>query len=268
MNLAAISAQVGQIAREVGQWMLAERAQFDPGKIEFKGLNDLVSYVDREAEERLIAGLKEILPDALYVTEEGTISKSNGLTDPGGGTYWIIDPLDGTTNFIHGLPIYAVSIGLLVDGELVQGCVYEPNRDELFLAHTGGGTTMNGREVKVTSINTIGGALLATGFPYAQFEYMQEYLDTLENMMQGSHGLRRLGSAAIDLAYTACGRFEGFFEYNLKAWDVAGGIVLVREAGGTVTDFKGGPNCLFGGELIAAGPSHGEMLGVISGYWK
>ena len=265
--LAALAHEVGALCKRTAGYLAQERMRFDPSHIESKGLNDLVSYVDREAEKQAIAGLQALLPEARFVTEEGTLSKSDGRTDPGAGTYWIIDPLDGTTNFIHDLGVYAVSVALLHEGELVLGCVADPVRDELFLAWHGGGAYRNGQRIRVSQAARFEDSLLATGFPYQKFDKMAAYLDIIEVMMHTSHGLRRMGSAAIDLAWTACGRFDGFFEYNLKAWDCAGGIVLVREAGGIVTDFEGGGNCLFGGELIASGPLHGAMLGLISEKW-
>ena len=264
IDLEKLAQEVGALATKAGIYIRNERLSFDPNRIEHKGLNDLVSYVDKEAEQMIVAGLRKLLPDAGFVTEEGTVSKSDGLTDPGPGTYWIIDPLDGTTNFIHGLPIYAVSIGLSIAGTLALGCVYEPNHAELFLAWQDGGAWLNGKRIHVQPTPSLAGGLLATGFPYSKFDKQAAYLATIDEMMRSSHGLRRMGSAAVDLAYTACGRFEGFFEYNLKAWDVAGGIVLVREAGGKVTDFAGGDNCLYGGQLIAAGPSHASMQALIA----
>lgn len=268
LYLPVLANKVANLCREVGQWMLNERKNFNLEKVEFKGVNDLVSYVDKQAEATIITNLQNYLPDAGFVSEEGTISSSDGLTHPGSGKYWIIDPLDGTTNFIHGLPIFAVSVALMVDNVLQIGCVYEPNKDECFLAWKGGGSYLNNTQIHVKSNTTIEGSLLATGFPYSQFKHMDGYLATIGEMMQRSHGLRRMGSAAVDLAYTACGRFDGFFEYYLKAWDCAAGILLVQEAGGQVTDFSGKENYLFGGEIIAAGGCHTQMQDVISRQWR
>jgi len=229
-----------------------------------KGFNDLVSYVDKEAEKKIVSGCREILPESGFITEEGTTEKASGES-----YIWIIDPLDGTTNFVHGLPAYCVSIALLLNGELLLGAVYEPNRDELFHAIRGEGAWCNEERIFVSERKRLADSLLATGFPYHDFGKMETYLHILNDFMQTTHGLRRIGSAAIDLVYTACGRFEGFFEYNLNAWDVAAGALIVREAGGIVSDFKGGDEYLFGRQLIAATPLvHQGMLETIGKRWQ
>ena len=268
MNLPDLAHAVATLARTTGQYIAQERERFDPARIEHKGLNDLVSYVDKTAEERVIEGLRGLLPGADFITEEGTLSQSDGQTDPGPGTYWIIDPLDGTTNFIHGLPMYAVSIGLLQDGEITLGCVYEPNRDETYLAWKGGGAFLNGAPLRVAQRTTLEGSLQATGFPYSLFDQMDAYLASINELMRRTHGLRRMGSAAIDMAYVAAGRFDGFFEYNLKAWDIAAGIILVKEAGGHVTDFSGGKNYLFGRQIVAGGNSQPELQALLAKHFN
>ncbi len=249
------------LVKETGEFIRQEALKFDHSKIEYKGKNDLVSYVDKEAEKRLVAGLSEILPGSGFIAEEGTSTQKSDTYN------WIIDPLDGTTNFTHGLPIYAISIALLKRNELALGVVYEVNKDECFHAIKGGGAFLNHMPIKVSPIKSLDKALLATGFPYYNFEQMQQYLSIINEFMQTTHGLRRMGSAAVDLAYTACGRFEGFFEYNLNAWDVAAGALLVSEAGGKVTDFKGGSDFLFGRELIAGNATQSQMLTTIQKYW-
>ncbi len=250
--------------------MQAEAAGFDQARIEYKGQSDLVSYVDRETEQLLVAGLRALLPEAGFLTEEGTVAAS---TTP---LRWIIDPLDGTTNYLHGLPCYAVSIGLEAAGAIVLGVIYDPSRDELFHATRGGGAFCNGRPLRVTPGTAaleapLGRALIATGFPYTQFAGLAAYLQILADFMAQSHGVRRLGSAALDLAYVAAGRFEGFFEYNLNAWDVAAGVLLVREAGGLVTCFDGAPtggDPVHGREVLAAAPGvHAAMAAVIGRHW-
>ncbi len=266
-RLQALAEALAQITERIGHFLQAERAAFDPSRVEHKGLNDLVSYVDRQAEQQAIAALQALLPEAGFVTEEGTLAHSDGRTHPGPGAYWIIDPLDGTTNYIHGLGIYACSIALLHERQLRVGAIAVPVRQEVFMAWQGGGAYLNGQRLAVSPATTFGQSLLATGFPYQRFERMAEYLAVIEQMMHTSHGLRRMGSAAVDLAWTAAGRFEGFFEYNLKAWDAAAGILLVQEAGGTVTDFRGGEDYLFGGEIIAAGGIHAPMLDLIGRHW-
>lgn len=226
--------------------MAEERKRFDVSMIETKGLHDLVSYVDKESEKRIIRQLSELLPESGFIAEEGT-------SDKHGERYnWVIDPLDGTTNFIQGVPVYAVSIGLLDGDELVLGVVYEVGMDECFYAWKNGGAYLNGELIRVSNIATSHDALLATGFPYSNFEQLDKYMSLLKWAMTEARGVRRLGSAATDLAYVACGRFDSFFEYDLKPWDVAAGVLIVKEAGGVVTDFGAGNDYLFGGEIIAS----------------
>ncbi len=253
---------VSDISREAGSFIRKERENFDESAIEHKGFNDLVSYVDKEAEKIIVERLQELIPEAGFITEEGTSTvKSESLN-------WIIDPLDGTTNFIHGLPVFSVSIALEQRGVVILGVVYEVNRDECFAARKGGGAFCNGRPISVSSAPALSSSLLATGFPYYDFDRIDNYLDALKGLMQKTHGLRRMGSAAVDLAYVACGRFEGYFEYNLNSYDVAGGIILVQEAGGTVTDFSGRDNYLFGREVVASNNSiHQEFLGEVKSIW-
>jgi myo-inositol-1(or 4)-monophosphatase len=245
MQLEQVTTEVIEIAKEAGAFIREQRKIFSPDKIEVKGLNDLVSYVDKTAEEMIVAALEKVLPDAGFITEEKTINRVGERYN------WIIDPLDGTTNFIHGLPVYSVSIALQEYDELVAGVVYEINQDECFYAWKGGPAYLNGNQIKVSSCQTLDKSLLATGFPYYNFEKQSAYIELFTELMKSCHGLRRLGSAAVDLAYTACGRFEGYYEYNLNAWDVAAGILIVRQAGGEVVNFKGGNECLNTRELIA-----------------
>ncbi|MFT6871712.1 MAG: myo-inositol-1(or 4)-monophosphatase [Roseivirga sp.] len=250
------------LIKETGEFIRQESRKFDHSKIEYKGKNDLVSYVDKEAEKRLVKGLSEILPGSGFVAEEGTSTHRSDIYN------WIIDPLDGTTNFTHGLPVYAVSVALVKRGVLTLGVVYEINRDECFHAIKDQGAFLNHSPIKVSETKTLEKALLATGFPYYNFDQMQQYLTIINEFMQTTHGLRRMGSAAVDLVYTACGRFEGFFEYNLNAWDVAAGALIVQEAGGKVTDFKGGEDYLFGREIVAGNVTQPEMLATIQKHWK
>lgn len=227
-------------------------------KVSDKGLNQLVSYVDVEAEKQLVNGLGQIVPEAGFITEEDT-------SDVGRKTYnWIIDPLDGTTNFIHGVPVYSVSVALALEEEVQVAAVYEIGRDELFHAVIGEGSFCNGLAIRVSQETKLKNSLMATGFPYYDFEQMEAYLNVLKHLMQSTHGLRRMGSAAVDLAYVACGRFEGFFEYGLNPWDVAGGILLVQEAGGTVRDFKNESDYLFGKSIVADNTGiHKELMNII-----
>jgi myo-inositol-1(or 4)-monophosphatase len=257
-----ITQQIVEIAKEAGAFIREQRKTFTPDKIEIKGLNDLVSYVDKKAEEVIVSALQKVLPEAGFITEEKTISKTGERYN------WIIDPLDGTTNFIHGLPVFSVSIALQEYDELVAGVVYEINQDECFYAWKGSKAYMNGKEISVSVSPSIDKSLLATGFPYYDFKLQQQYIGLFTDLMKSCHGLRRLGSAAVDLAYTACGRFDGYYEYNLNPWDVAAGILIVRQAGGSVLNFKGGQECLKSRELLATnGKIAGEMLRTIQKYF-
>lgn len=262
MDLQETCLQVVHLVKEVGAFIKKEFKEFDRSHVEYKGLNDMVSYVDKQAEKQLVEGLSSIVYNTGFIAEEGTGDKIEG------GMNWIIDPLDGTTNFIHGIPAFAISIALMDKDELVLGCVLELNQNECFYAWKDGGAYLDGSRIHVSASDQLKKGLVATGFPYHDFEKMPQYMAILMGMMKGSHGLRRIGSAAVDLAYVACGRFDGFFEYNLRPWDVAGGTIIVKEAGGVVTDFSGGPNSTFGKELLAACPgAHQDMIEIIQKEW-
>lgn len=264
MDLKNITLQVVEVAKEVGGFIREEGKNFDKKHIEYKGRNDLVSYVDKEAEKRIILKLKQILPEAAFVSEED--KDNHELTSA--KFHWVIDPLDGTTNFLHGIPTFAVSIALMQHQEVISGVVYEINREEAFYAWMNGGAFLNGELINISDCDTLQDGLLATGFPYSQFEKIGNYLTVLRKLMEVSHGLRRIGSAAVDLAYVAAGRFEGFFEFNLKAWDVAAGSLLVQEAGGKVSTFSGTNDFVFGKEIVVAPPNvHQEILAIIQEYW-
>jgi myo-inositol-1(or 4)-monophosphatase len=245
----------------VGEFIHQESLTFNSASIEKKGFNDLVSYVDKQAEQQLVDGLRRLLPEAGFITEEGTATEKGRLYN------WVIDPLDGTTNFTHGLPVYAVSVALMRGDKTVLGVVHEINRQECFYAIEGGKAYCNEKEIMVSPIDQLSDSLLATGFPYYDFAQMDKYLKILNEFMQSTHGLRRMGSAAVDLAYVACGRFEGFFEYNLNAWDVAAGAFIVQQAGGRVTDFSGNNDFLFGREILAGCAVHGQVLEMVQRHW-
>lgn len=263
MDLEKLTAEVARIAREAGAFIRQEGASFDAAKIEYKGLNDLVSYVDKGAEERIVKGLSELLPEAGFVTEEKTINKTGEVYN------WIVDPLDGTTNFIHGLPAYSVSIALQRNDELVSGVVYEVNRDECFTAWKDGGAYLNGKRISVSANTEFSQSLLATGFPYYNFDLLEKYINVFRELTKVCHGLRRVGSAAVDLAYVACGRFDGYFEYNLNSYDIAAGMVLVREAGGEATNFSGDNDAFPSREILAGNPElHKKMQEVIQKYFN
>jgi myo-inositol-1(or 4)-monophosphatase len=213
--------------------------------------------VDKEAEEMIISQLKELLPGSGFIAEESENQRA--------GTYnWIIDPLDGTTNFIHGLPPFSVSIALMEKEETVAGVVYEINLDEIFTAWKNGPARLNGKEITVSAHAKLDKSLVATGFPYKDFSLMAQYMALLDDMMRNSRGVRRLGSAAVDLAYVACGRFDMFYEYGLNPWDVAAGAFIVQQAGGKVSDFSDGGTYLFGDEILATNQNvHDESLKMI-----
>ena len=263
VDLSLIEKQTINTCLEVGEFIRHEGANFDRSRIEQKnGFNNLVSYVDKESEKKLVKALSTILPGSGFLGEEGTNVKSSN------DYQWIIDPLDGTTNFTHGFPPFAISIGLEHQGKMVLGIVLEIIKNECFHSYAGAPAFCNEKEIRVSGVKSLDAALLATGFPYYHLGRTDEYLHIIKLFLQYTHGIRRLGSAATDLAYVACGRLDGFFEYNLNPWDVAAGAFLVQQAGGTVTDFKGGNNFLHGGELCAGNAVHAEMLALIKDNWE
>jgi len=249
-----------EVIRPVGHYLLEQRVS--EADIEVKGLNSLVSHVDKTAEGRLVEGLKRLLPEAGFLAEEGTAGSEAGTR-----FRWVVDPLDGTTNLIHGLPVFCVSVALVDGSQPVVAVVYDPNRDECFTARTGGGTKLNGLPVRCSSRTHLSDSLVATGFPHWDFNRMPAYLEALTAFAKGSRGLRRMGSAAIDLAYVACGRFDAFFEYSLQPWDIAAGLLLVQEAGGVTSDFMGDQDAgrlLSGVETFASAPGPAaEALSVV-----
>lgn len=245
MNYEALCEQVIAIAKQAGHFILEESKGFSAARIEYKGLNDMVSYVDKTAEKMIIEALADVLPEAGFIAEEGTSNKI------GEAYNWIIDPLDGTTNFIHGIPAFAVSIALQKDDELVVGVVYEINQDECFYAWQGSKAYLNGKVISVSNNKDLGSSLIATGFPYYDFKRQTDYINLFTDVMQKCHGLRRIGAASVDLVYTACGRFDAYFEYNLKPWDIAAGLLIVQQAGGEYFDFDGGYNALTTCDIVA-----------------
>jgi myo-inositol-1(or 4)-monophosphatase len=262
MNLEHLTAELTVLARKTGCFIQAEAARFSQESIEYKGLNNLVSYVDKAAEEQIVSALAALLPEAGFITEEQTINKKGERYN------WIVDPLDGTTNFIHGLPTYSVSIALERDGELVSGVVYEINRDECFYAWKNGGAWLNGNSIRVSANTELSQSLIATGFPYYDFEQLEKYIGVFRELTQVTHGVRRVGSAAVDLAYVACGRFDAYFEYNLNSYDMAAGIVIVREAGGNCVNFSAEPEFFGSREIVASNGEVGKrILDVIGKYF-
>ncbi len=260
-DLKTIVSKVAEAATETGKFILSESEVFDISRIEKKGLNDLVSYVDKRSEEMLVKKLSQILPEADFLAEEGTSSQK-------GAKYcWVIDPLDGTTNFVHGVHPYAISIGLMEDNEPVAGVVYEVQGFEIFSAWKNGGAWLNDKPIHVSQVSSLSESLIATGFPYYDFERLDKFMECFEYFCKTTHGIRRLGSAAIDMAYVACGRFESFYEYGLHPWDIAAATIIVREAGGMVSDFTGDQMNLSGSDVIASNKLlYPEFLKIVSNF--
>ena len=233
-------------ARKAGS--IITRASFDVDKLTVrrKQQNDFVSEVDDAAEDAIISTLRDAYPDHGFLAEE------SGYKDRDAEYLWIIDPLDGTTNFLHGVPQYCVSIGLLQKGIPQQAVVFDPNRNELFTATRGVGAYLNDRRIRVSRTDKIEDALLGTGFPFKEVSNLDDYVRMLKNAMRTCSGVRRPGAAALDLAWVACGRYDGFWEMGLSPWDMAAGALLIREAGGLVGDFEGNEGFLDKGRIVAA----------------
>jgi len=246
MNYAQICEQTRELVLKAAEFIKGELPKMSTDKIEIKGVHEYVTYVDKGAEKILVEGLAEILPESGFIAEEGTSTKIGKKYN------WIIDPLDGTTNFIHGLSPYSISIGLKEDDEIVVGVIYELSLQECFYAWKGSKAYLNGKEIHVSNAKKLDDCLIATGFPYRDYGLMKKFLKSLELFMQKSHGIRRLGSAAADIAYVACGRCDAFYEYGLQPWDLSAGALIVQQAGGKVSDFKGGNDWLFGKEFVCA----------------
>jgi len=236
-----------ELVRTTGDFIAKERKRFSSEKVESKGKHNFVTYVDKGAEEMLVNGLSKILPGSGFIAEEGTSSKRGEVFN------WVIDPLDGTTNFIHGAPPYSVSVALMKNDEVVIGIVLEVASGDMFYSVGEGKAFLNGKIIHVSEAMKVADSLIATGFPYSDFGRIKPFMQSLEYFFLNSHGVRRLGSAAMDLAYVACGRYDAFYEYNLNPWDVAAGAFLVQQAGGCVGDFSGKNNYIFGHEIIASG---------------
>ena len=259
MDLKDICSEVEAVAAETASFIMKESEKFDRKLIKTKGLHDFVSYVDIGAEKMLVEKLGKLLPEAGFNVEEGTSSKK------GSRFCWIIDPLDGTTNFLHKLHPYSLSIALSECDEVIVGVVFEAGGNESFTAWKNGGAWLNRKKINVSQSPDLASSLIATGFPYKNFSRLKSYLRCFEHFLRNSQGVRRMGSAAIDLAYVACGRFEAFYEYGLNPWDVAAGTLLVREAGGFVSDFSGNERNVTGKEIVAANDQvYTEFLEIVS----
>jgi len=241
----SLTIQVVDLSKHIGQFLLKEITTLTQNDVKEKGIHNLVTRVDKLAEKKIVVSLSKFIPESGFIAEEGTSNKVGEIYN------WIVDPLDGTTNYIHGVPLYSISIALKKNDELVLGVIYEPNLDECFYTWKGAPSFLNGKEIQVSSIQQIDRSLFATGFPYQDYSKLDNFMRFFVYLMRNSRGVRRLGSAAVDLAYVACGRYDGFYEYGLNSWDIAAGILLVQNAGGKVFDFSGKQNYLFGEEIVA-----------------
>lgn len=262
MNLQIITHQVINLSKAVGKFIKTEAEKLRSSDIEEKGIHNLVTYVDKQAEKMLVRELSKILPEAGFIAEEDqSLPKGERFN-------WIVDPLDGTTNFIHSVPLYSISIALTDGNETIMGLVYEINLEECFYSWKGAPAFLNEKQIQVSRQEKLDKSLLATGFPYYDYSLLDPYLELFKDLMRTTRGVRRLGSAAVDLAYVAAGRFEVFYEYGLNPWDVAAGAFLVKQAGGEVTDFKGKDNYVFGKQIISSNKlTHDEFSKKLSSYF-
>lgn len=240
-------------ARSAGDLILRSTDQIGQLHVDQKGRNDYASEVDRKSEREIINIIRAAYPDHGILAEESGLHKGNDFV-------WVIDPLDGTTNFLHGFPQFSVSIALKHKGRLEVGVVYDPLRDELFTARRGSGAMLNNRRIRVTSQSLMKGALIGTGFPFKTDQHLDAYVGMFKAITTDSAGIRRAGSAALDLAYVAAGRLDGFWEIGVMEWDMAAGILLIKEAGGVVTDFSFNDKYVETGNIIAANPKMHQIM--------
>jgi myo-inositol-1(or 4)-monophosphatase len=259
MDYKQLCFQVQDLMRETGKFILIERDKISNSDVSFKSVSSLVTYVDKTAEETLVAGLKKLFPNSGFVAEEGTATYDNEKF------LWFIDPLDGTTNYVHGITPFSISVALAENNELALGVVYEISSAEMFYAWKGSPAFSNGKEIKVSTTRNSADALIGTGIPYYNFDESENYIGAFRELMVSTRGIRRLGSAAVDLCYVASGRFDAFFEHALHAWDVAAGVFILKQAGGVASDFNGGENWLFGGEMVATNKNYyPEFYGIVN----
>lgn len=248
-------------AKKAGRYLLENKGKIKPENVSKKSINDFVTHVDHQSEKIIVDYILGKFPSHKILAEEGTSRSSEG------NYRWIIDPLDGTKNFIQDLPVFSISIGLEKSGEIITGVVYDPVHDEIFTANKGNGAYLNDHRITV-STKDFGEAIIATGFPHRAKRYLPKYLLAFEELYIRCSGMRRCGSAAIDLCYTAMGRFDGFWELGLGIWDVAAGSLILKEAGGSLSDFWGGEKYLDSGFIIAGNKSsHSELLKVTNKYF-
>lgn len=254
-NGSKLEKPLSKIVVEVANWVREQALDFDSARVEFKGNNDLVSHVDQKAQQMLVEKLSGLLPGSGFLTEED-------ITEDEIRQYtWVIDPLDGTTNYVHGLPVFSVSVSLKQEDRIVLGAIAEPNLNEVFTAFLGGGARLNGKPIRTSVTSALKDALLATGFPYYDYSRLESYLELLKQFILSTRGVRRFGSAAVDLAYTAVGRFDGFYEYGLNEWDVSAGALILTEAGGKVSCWNDSPQFVETKTILATNSHlHWEML--------
>ena len=258
IDLSKIGPQVIEIAKVTGEFIVNERESFSMKSVEQKGMQNFVSYVDKEAEQQLVNALKELIPESGFIVEEQTAGHNKEEY------IWIVDPLDGTTNFIHGVFPFSISIALKKGDNIILGVVYELGLKEAFYSWEGIDAFCNDKQITVRNVAGIANSLISTGFHTNDFSRLTGHMKVVEQVVKNSHGLRRHGSAATDLAYLAAGRFDAFFEYGLSVWDVAAGAYLVQKAGGEISDYSGGENFYFGGELCAGTPDvYNELIEII-----
>ena len=248
-------------ARRAASVINRASTQLDLLTVQSKSPNDFVTEVDRAAEQAIIEVLRDAFPG------HGILAEESGESGPESEYTWIIDPLDGTTNFIHGMPQYAVSIAQAKNGVLEHAVVYDPNTNEMFTASRGAGAFLNDRRIRVSRRTRLNEALIGTGFPFRRFDHVDAYLAMFKELTQKTAGIRRPGAASLDLAYVAAGRFDGFWEMGLSPWDMAAGVLLIQEAGGLVSDLSGEANYLTTGNLVAGTPKiFGQLLPIIQAW--
>lgn len=253
---------VFKAARKAGNFLLKHYNRIDPRAINEKKTNDFVTFVDRESEKIIVETLKEKFPEHHIMAEEEEWDNNPPSIQ------WIIDPLDGTNNYIHGFPVFAISIALEVEKDVKFGVVYDPTRDEIFWAEKGKGAFLNDRKIKTSETGKLKYALIATGFPFRWPEYVDTYMKCFRHIFGKISDMRRAGAAALDICYTACGRVDGYWELGLSPWDIAAGSIISKEAGGVITDFSGKDNHIYEGRIVVANSYlHGKLLDLIKEYF-
>jgi myo-inositol-1(or 4)-monophosphatase len=262
VNTAGLLRTAQRAALAAGRLLMRHYGKLRASQISQKARNDFVTEIDRASEKLILSIIRREFPTHGIQAEEGGITR-------GDDTFWVIDPLDGTSNYIHRFPMFSVSIGVRHHDRLLAGVIYDPVHRELFAAAKGRGATLNGRRIRVSPVRALSEALMATGIPFRARDRFEPYIESLKRISYASAGMRRGGSAALDLAYVACGRFDGFWEINLSPWDIAAGAVLISEAGGRISDVWGKGAFLRNGDVLASnGRVHDPLLKITSGIFK